>query len=197
MRGGDCVQGSMFSYVSLETRIPQDHPLRPMRTMVDAVSAEVLRQGRAGIRTMIPETRRSISAARPSRKKGQTSHLAYMGHLLTENRNGLIVSAMLTEANDHAERLVGLEMIEEVARARRITLGADRGFDTEDFVAGCRQRNVTPRSTTWCGSGTSRRHRLDWGGVLADGRRPTDRPRGERKPGRPARLLPQQLLQER
>jgi transposase len=82
--------------------------------------------------------------ARLARKKGRTSQLAYMGHLLTENRNGLIVSAMLTEADGYAERQAALEMVEEVAGSRPITLGADKGFDTEDFVAGCRQRNVTP-----------------------------------------------------
>jgi transposase len=82
--------------------------------------------------------------ARLARKKGKASVLAYMGHLLTENRNGLIVSAMLTEADGHAERLAALAMIEELASARRVTLGGDRGFDTEDFVAECRRRNVTP-----------------------------------------------------
>jgi transposase len=82
--------------------------------------------------------------ARLSRKKGKTSQLAYMGHLLTENRNGLIVSAMLTEADGYAERLAALEMVRDLSRTKRITLGADRGFDSEDFVAGCRRRNVTP-----------------------------------------------------
>jgi hypothetical protein len=82
--------------------------------------------------------------ARLARKKGRTSQLAYMGHLLTENRNGLIVSAMLTEADGYAERLAALEMVKEVASSRRITLGGDKGFDTEDFVAACRRRNVTP-----------------------------------------------------
>ena len=81
--------------------------------------------------------------ARLARKKGQTSQLAYMGHLLTENRNGLIVSALLTEADGYAERLAAVEMIEDVAGKRRITLGADKGFDTEGFVAECRQRHVT------------------------------------------------------
>ena len=73
--------------------------------------------------------------ARLARKKAQSSKLAYMGHLLTENRNGLIVSALVTEADGNAERLAALEMVEEVAGKRRITLGADKGFDTEDFVA--------------------------------------------------------------
>jgi transposase len=104
--------------------------------------------------------------ARLSRKKGQTSHLAYMGHLLTENRNGLIVSAMLTEANGHAERLAGLAMIEEVAGSGRITLGADRGFDTEDFVAGCRKRNVTPHVDQ---NTTKRASRIDGRTVRQEG----------------------------
>jgi transposase len=279
VRGSDRIQGSMFSYVSLEARIPADHPLRPMRAMVDealrrlsrrfsrlyadsgrpsipperllralllqvlysirserllieqleynllflwfvglgiddpvwvptvftknrdrllegeiaeSFFEEVLGQGReAGLLssehfsvdgTLIEawasqksfqrkdgsggdsdddpgnptvdfrgekrsnETHASTTdpEARLSRKKGKTSQLAYMGHLLTENRNGLIVSAMLTEADGYAERLAALAMFEEVAGSRRVTLGGDRGFDTEDFVAGCRQRNVMP-----------------------------------------------------
>jgi transposase len=82
--------------------------------------------------------------ARLSRRKGQTSQLAYLGHLLTENRNGLIVSATLTEADGYAERLAALEMVGELSRSKRITLGADRGYDSDEFVASCRRRNVTP-----------------------------------------------------
>ncbi len=67
-----------------------------------------------------------------------------MGHHLTENRNGLIVSAILTQADGYAERAAALAMVEEMPGQRRITLGGDRGFDTEDFVAECRERNVTP-----------------------------------------------------
>jgi len=96
--------------------------------------------------------------ARLARKKGQTSHLAYMGHLLTENRNGLIVSAMLTQADGYAERTAALAMVEEVPGKRRITLGGDRGFDTEEFVAACRTRNVTPHVAQ---STTNRSSRID------------------------------------
>ena len=96
--------------------------------------------------------------ARLARKKGQTSKLAYMGHLLTENRNGLIVSALLTEADGYAERLAAVEMIEDVAGKGRITLGADKGFDTEDFVAACRQRDVTPHLAQ---NPTNRASRID------------------------------------
>jgi transposase len=96
--------------------------------------------------------------ARLARKKGQTSRLAYMGHLLTENRNGLIVSALLSEADGYAERLAALEMLEDVTGERGITLGADKGFDTEDFVASCRQRNVTPHVAQ---NTTNRASRID------------------------------------
>jgi transposase len=94
--------------------------------------------------------------ARLSRKKGQTSQLAYMGHLLTENRNGLIVSATLTEADGYAERLAALEMVEEVSGSGRVTLGGDRGYDSEEFVAECRQRNVTPHVAQHTVNRTSR-----------------------------------------
>jgi len=104
--------------------------------------------------------------ARLTRRKGQTSQLAYLGHLLTENRNGLIVSAMLTEADGHAERLAALAMLDEVAGSRRITLGADRGFDTEEFVAGCRQRNVTPHVAQ---NTTNRASRIDARTVRQEG----------------------------
>jgi transposase len=83
--------------------------------------------------------------ARLARKKGQTSHLAYMGHLLTENRNGLIVSAMLTQADGYAERVAALTMVEGVPGKRR-SRWEDHGFDAEEFVAGCRTRHVTPPS---------------------------------------------------
>jgi len=96
--------------------------------------------------------------ARLTRKKGQPSQLAYMGHLLTENRNGLIVSAILSQADGYAERVAAVAMIEEVPGKRRITLGADRGFDTADFVAECRERDVTPHVAQ---NTTNRSSRID------------------------------------
>ena len=293
MRGSDRGQGSMFSYVSLEARIPADHPLRPMRAMVDEALKSLSRRfsdlyAKSGRPSIAPERllralllqvlysirserllmeqleynllfrwfvglgiddpvwvptvftknrdrllegevaeaffeavlgqgrdhgllssehftvdgtlieawasqksfrrkegrdggsdddpgnptvdfrgeRRSNEThasttdpeARLARKKGQTAQLAYMGHLLTENRNGLIVSALLTEADGYAERAAALAMVEEVPRERRITLGADRGFDTEDFVAECRERNVTPHVAQ---NTTNRASRID------------------------------------
>ena len=62
-----------------------------------------------------------------------------------ENRNGLVVDACLTEANDHAERIAALHMIEPRAdRSTPVTLGADKAYDTEDFVNELRSMNATP-----------------------------------------------------
>jgi transposase len=76
---------------------------------------------------------------------GKEAKLCFMGHALMENRNGLVVDACLTEANGHAERIAALHMIEPRAdRPRPITLGADRGYDAEDFINELRSMNATP-----------------------------------------------------
>lgn len=74
---------------------------------------------------------------------GQEARLCFIGHALMENRNGLIVDACLTPADGHAERVAALAMIEPRAdRPGRITLGADKGYDAEDFVNELRSMNV-------------------------------------------------------
>ncbi|MEO7093035.1 MAG: IS5 family transposase, partial [Polyangiales bacterium] len=76
---------------------------------------------------------------------GQASRMSYSAHALMENRNGLIVDFRVDEANGFAERRTALAMLEQnVVKDRRITVGGDKGFDTADFVAGCREINVTP-----------------------------------------------------
>jgi transposase len=76
---------------------------------------------------------------------GKEAKLCFMGHALMENRNGLIVGAVATRASGHAERLAAKHLIEAHADdARRVTLGGDKGFDTQDFVAEMREINVTP-----------------------------------------------------
>jgi transposase len=75
---------------------------------------------------------------------GQSSRLCYMGHLLMENRNGLIVDAMLTRASGRAEREAALDMLDRRPGKRRITLGGDKAYDVSEFVADLRQRHVTP-----------------------------------------------------
>ncbi len=75
---------------------------------------------------------------------GKEAKLSYSGNLLVENRNGLIVKAMVWEANGTAERDTALLMLEQIPGTKRVTAGGDKGFDTADFVAECRQMQVTP-----------------------------------------------------
>ena len=83
--------------------------------------------------------------ARLARKgKGKEAKLSYNGNLLVENRNGLVVNAELLQANGRAERDAALLMLEQVPGDGRITVGGDKGFDTQDFVDECRHMNVTP-----------------------------------------------------
>jgi transposase len=75
---------------------------------------------------------------------GKEAKLSYSGNLQVENRYGLIVNAELLEANGRAERDAALLMLEQVPGDGRITVGGDKGFDTAEFVAECRQMKVTP-----------------------------------------------------
>jgi len=80
---------------------------------------------------------------------GKESKLSYLGHALVENRNGLIAAAMVTHADGYAERDAALLMLHEKQkdRSRRITVGADKAYDTKDFVKTVRELNVTPHVT--------------------------------------------------
>ncbi len=66
-----------------------------------------------------------------------------------ENRNGLIAAPMVTHADGYAERDAALSMLAEnqEGRSRRITVGADKAYDTKDFVSTVREFNVTPHVT--------------------------------------------------
>lgn len=78
---------------------------------------------------------------------GKEAKLCFMGLALMENRNDLIVGAVVTRAPGHAERLAALHLVAPHAeRPHPITLGADKGFDARDFVAELREINVTPHS---------------------------------------------------
>jgi transposase len=89
--------------------------------------------------------------------KGKEAKLCHMGHLMMENRNGLIVDARVTEANGTAERTTALDMIEDNAKPGS-TVGGDKHYDTADFVAGCRERGCTPHVSQ---NNTNRRSAID------------------------------------
>ena len=77
---------------------------------------------------------------------GTGAMLCYIGHALMENRSGLIVQGDLTKADGHAERKAALDMVHRHSpgSTRRLTLGADKGYDASGFVADLRQACVTP-----------------------------------------------------
>jgi transposase len=91
---------------------------------------------------------------------GRESKLAYLGHTLVENRNGLIAAAMATQADGYAEREAALLMLadKQQGRSRRITVGADKAYDAKDFVTAARALNVTPHVTK---NDTGRRSNMD------------------------------------
>jgi transposase len=93
--------------------------------------------------------------------KSQAAILGYQGHVLMENRSGLVVGAVVTHADGFGEREAALAMLDTVPGRHRKTLAADKGYDTRDFIAGCRQRRTTPHVA----SHTTRR-----GGSAVDGR---------------------------
>lgn len=105
---------------------------------------------------------------------GAGAVLCFMGHALMENRHGLVVQGDLTQADGHAERKAALDMVHRHSPGsrRRLTLGADKGYDAAEFVSGLRQARVTPhvarkarysaidgRTTRHDGYALSRKHR--------------------------------------
>jgi len=82
---------------------------------------------------------------RKGKGKGKESRLCHMGHALMENRGGLAVCGMVTPATGTAEREAALALIARCRKSRRrITLGADKAYDVEDFVKTLQAENVTP-----------------------------------------------------
>jgi hypothetical protein len=105
---------------------------------------------------------------------GQEAQLCYQGHVLMENRNGLVVDAQVTEATGTAEREAALEMIQAPAASHRVTLGGDKGYDTQDFVQDVREAGVTPhvaQHTTGRASAIDRRTTRHPGYSLSQARR--------------------------
>ena len=78
------------------------------------------------------------------KSSGSEARLVYLGHLLTENRHGLIVDACVTTATGTAEREAALTMLEDLPDGGRKTVGGDKNYDTRDFVRDTRELGVTP-----------------------------------------------------
>lgn len=105
----------------------------------------------------------------PDAKLYRRSHhgearLAYLGHLVIENRHGLIVDAMATPADGYGERDAAVTMLHARVKRhgwRRRTVGADKGYDTRDFIEALRALGATPHVT---------QHTTRRGGSAIDGR---------------------------
>ncbi len=125
--------------------------------------------GRNGERDFKGEKRSNATHARTTdpdarlyrKGNGQPAELCFIGHALMENRNGLMVGGVATRATGDAEPLAAIELVKAVAGGRRVTLGADKAYDTANFVLECRGENVTPHVaqniTTTRGSRIDRR----------------------------------------
>lgn len=69
---------------------------------------------------------------------------SYLGHVITENRHGLVVAAMATQAGNSEERRAALKMLRRLKRSKTVTLGADKSYQEEGFVRGLRAHGVKP-----------------------------------------------------
>lgn len=85
--------------------------------------------------------------ARLARKgSGKEARLSYLGHVLIDNRNGLVVDHRLTRFSGRAERKAAARMVEGIPGRHRVTIAADKGYDTVGFVARLRQLAATPHA---------------------------------------------------
>lgn len=106
--------------------------------------------------------------------RGKEARLSYAGHLLTENRNGLILGAELGQANGYAERDMGLVLLEQEAKRnpkRRRTVGADKGYDKSEFVKASRKVGFTPHFAQWKYSTIDKRTTRHLGYAISQRRR--------------------------
>jgi transposase len=139
------VDGTLIeAWASMKSFVPKDDDSDPPAGTGHGGSRNAERNFRGEKRKNDTHSSTTDPDARLFRKgHGKEAKLCHMGHLMTESRNGLIVDARVTEANGMAERETALEMIEDNGRPGS-TVGADKLYDTADFVAGCRDRGCTP-----------------------------------------------------
>ena len=78
------------------------------------------------------------------KSKGAEAKLSFLGHALMENRHGLVVDTRLTPADGHGEREAALDMLSQLPRKRRKTIGADKNYDAQNFIKEVRATNTTP-----------------------------------------------------
>jgi transposase len=136
------VDGTLIrAWASQKSVVPKDGP--PPPASGSKSNPEVDFRGQK--RTNDTHESRTDPDSRLYRKSKNAEALPYyMGHALMENRNGLVVDKRLTHATGTAEREAAIEMLCAQPGDTRKTVGADKAYDTVDFVADCRAIGVTP-----------------------------------------------------
>ncbi|MGH8633547.1 MAG: IS5 family transposase [Burkholderiales bacterium] len=136
------VDGTLVrAWASLKSFVPKDGP--PPPASGSKSNPEVNFRGTR--RSNETHESRTDPDARLFRKsKNAEAILCYMGHVLMENRNGLVLDERLTQATGAAEREAALGMLSDLPGAGGKSVGADKAYDTADFVAHCRAIGVTP-----------------------------------------------------
>lgn len=136
------VDGSLIrAWASLKSFVPKDGPPPDKTGSKRNPEVDFKRQKRSN------ETHASTTdpdAQLFTKSKKAEALPSFMGHVLMDNRSGLAVDTRLTLATGTAEREAALEMLAALPGQQRKTVGADKAFDTEDFVTGCRELKVTP-----------------------------------------------------
>ena len=132
---------------STEDTQTKDTAMKPTDTTNERIGRNIERDWRGDSWSNATHASVTDPDARLMRKgKGKPAQLCYMGHALMENRHGFIVETELTHAHGYAERAAALDMIHRhlPGSTRRITLGADKGYDDRGFVAKLRTMCVSP-----------------------------------------------------
>lgn len=101
----------------------------------------------SGSKKLLRDTHESATDPEAQLYKKSTAAAAvpsYLGHVLTENRNGLVVQAMATQSSTRAEREAAIKLLDRIKRDGPITLGADKAYQEKGFIEQLRARRVAP-----------------------------------------------------
>ena len=131
----------LAAWASVKSFRPRDGD--PPQGMVDEIRGRTWGERRSN------ETHRSNTdpkARLVNKGKGKEARLFFGAHVLMDNREILVGDEQVAPAGGAVERDAALELLAEASGQRRITLGADRGYDARSFVKGCRKMAVTPRA---------------------------------------------------
>src|SRR5215469_1001040 len=128
-----CASLKSFKRVDGQTGPPPDDPGNPT---VDFHGES--RSNKTHVSTTDPDSQLARKGS------GKEAKLSYSGHVLMENRNGLVADVEVLQAHGTAERDAALVMIEAIAGDHQVTVGADKNYDTKDFVAEARNMHATP-----------------------------------------------------